>query len=143
MTTDHSSSFENIHQKVKLQYQHIEEYCNAQTRLRHAMIEEDRELQGSLCHECIDQLQRIVQKIQKDQSDLSSMVSLIMNERQQAALSEHIARSERVLETILRSGGMFYTDGIPSSSDDVGMKTVALSTLWASSNKLQRQLGLR
>lgn len=144
MTTP-SNNLQNLDEKLsgrlKRQYKHFEDYCNAQTRLQNALIEEDREFLPSTLQDCVDALQIVVSKIQEDRKDLATFN--LNNGRKQKILEEHISRSERIIKTIFHNGGKYHPSGIPASSDDVNMKTVAMATLRASLTKTQRKLGLQ
>jgi hypothetical protein len=129
-----------LHSLLQQQSQHVEEYCNGQTRLQNALIEEDRTFQASSIQTNIVELDQTLRNVQKDLKNLK--MKQLHGHRRKEVLSDHIQTSERVLLTIWENGGMLHPNGIPASKDNVAIKTVALSSLRASIAQVQRKLGI-
>jgi hypothetical protein len=125
---------------LQQQAQNVEEYCNAQTRLQNAVVDENRMFQASVIQTCIVELQKTLSTVQNDLIALQSKE--LRGHRKKEILSDHIQLSKRVLLTIFENGGMLHSNGIPASKDNVEIKTVALSSLRASVLQVQRILGL-
>jgi uncharacterized coiled-coil DUF342 family protein len=129
-----------LHRALQRQFQHVEKYCNAQTRLHNALIEEDRAFQSTSLHTYIVELEDCLRKVQKDLGYLQE--KQLRNQRRMEVLSSHVERSKRVLWTVYENGAILHPNGIPATKDNVAIKTVALSTLRASMVQLERKFGI-
>ena len=138
MTVQHDSGVLGL---LHRQYRNLETYCNAQTRIQNALIEEKRTtaLFSLKLHAHLDNLQSSLQQVQSDLRQLQTIE--LGHPRLQRLLVAHIERSRRILKTIYNSGGAFHANGIPVYKDDVETKTVALASLNASIADLERKIG--
>lgn len=125
---------------LQQQAQNIEEYCNSQTRLQNALIEENRMLQASVIPRYIVELQQALRAVQNDLRALESKE--LHGIRRKEAIHDHIQLSKRVLLTVFENGGMLHSNGILASKDNIEIKTVALSSLRGSIFQVQRKLGI-
>jgi hypothetical protein len=132
-------------QLLNSQYEHVESYCNAQTRLQNALTEGNRsksdphQLYQAKLNQHVTSLQKTLGKVQSDLVELEGYN--IKNERLQQLLDSHVERSKRVLTTIYRHGGIYHANGLPAGKDSIEEKTVALSALKASITQIQRVIG--
>jgi 23S rRNA C2498 (ribose-2'-O)-methylase RlmM len=129
-----------LHKALQRQFQHVEQYCNAQTRLHNALLEEDRAFQSTSLQTYIIELEECLRKVQKDLGSLQAKE--LRNQRRMEVLLSHVERSKRVLLTVYENGAMLHPNGIPATKDNVAIKTVALSTLRASMVQLERKFGI-
>ena len=136
---------EDLRRILKEQYNHVEAYCNSQTRLQNALVGR-RDGRSRVFHQqylekvTLD-LSDCTEKVQENLKRLSSHRQLVDRNKQQA-LDTHVARSKRVLETIYQNGGKLSPLGIPVSKDDDETKTVALATLRASIAQVEKALAV-
>ena len=125
---------------LQQQAQNIEEYCNSQARLQNALIDENRMLQASIIQMRIVDLQQALLAVQNDLLALESKE--LHGHRRKEVISNHIQLSRRVLLSVFENGGMLHSNGLPASKDIIEIKTVALSSLRASTLQVQRKLGI-
>lgn len=140
------SDKDSLQSVLKAQYSHVEEYCNAQTRLQNQFID-IRDGRPKVLHQYDLQqanldLSNSISKVQTDLGTLSSTLKLLEDRNQQIALQAHVQRSNRVLETIYNNGGRLHSIGIPASKDNHEIKTVALATLRASIAQVEKALSM-
>lgn len=133
----------NIIQALHQQYDHVEEYCNAQTRFQNALIEDERKA-AQYSHTLQAHLDHLQTSLEHVRSDLKQLQSIqLTHPRLQQLLANHLERSQRILKTIYNSGGRFHTNGIPAGKDDIEAKTVSLACLKASVAEIERKIGDR
>jgi dsDNA-binding SOS-regulon protein len=137
---------ENLQVILKEQANVYQEYCNFQTLLQNALVESSRNGRSHVVHQqelllATQNLSDSTERVQENFQKLSSC-RLSSNRNKQEALDTHVARSKRVLETIYNSGGKLHPLGIPTSKDNVEIKTVALATLRASIAQVEKALAL-
>lgn len=131
----------NVIEALHQQYDHLEEYCNAQTLTQNALIEDNRKA-AQYSHTLqahLDHLQTSLQHVQSDLKQLQLMQ--LTHPRLQQLLVTHLERSQRILKTIYHGGGRFHANGIPDGKDDIDAKTVSLACLKASIAEIERKIG--
>jgi hypothetical protein len=101
------------------QYSQVECYCNAQTRLHNAIQTTSSESTAKAVIALSDSLQKLRLDLQ------------LLRMKENSRLEEHLRLSDRVIETISRNPG-WHANGIPASSNNIKLNTVALATLKAS-----------
>ena len=141
MVTTMISTNDEVVTALHEQYSRVEAYCNAQTRLRNALMEDERTtaLYSHTLETLVQHMQTTVQRVQSDLKQLQTM--RLGHARLQPLLLDHVERSRRILKTIYNSGGRFHTNGIPDGKDDIETKTVALACLKASIAQIERKIG--
>mmetsp|Transcript_9803 Transcript_9803/g.13811 ORF Transcript_9803/g.13811 Transcript_9803/m.13811 type:complete len:164 (+) Transcript_9803:55-546(+) len=145
-------------QKLLLkQYQHVEEYCNAQTRLQNALMDNRSTSQHkwetilhrhTLQQSTLD-LNESIQRVKSDLIEIEKQIMLqedgsnsFLDRNVREALEQHMKRSRRVVQTIFGSGGQLHTCGIPvnGGNQDHDIKIIALASLRASRAQLNSYL---
>jgi hypothetical protein len=104
----------NLSTRLQEQYQHVEEYCNAQTRLFNATINSK---------DAADAVANLSQATRRIRQDLQKL--------QNCRQDKHLEVSRRVIQTIGRNPS-WHANGLPEGSAKVQVFTVALATLKAS-----------
>jgi hypothetical protein len=122
------------------QFQVFEEYCQSQTLLNREILEKDRRFQGMNLNLRTIELMKTLEKVKNLMKLLQG--KKLQGEKRMDALIRHLDVSKRVLCTIYENGAKLHPNGIPLTNDNVEIKTVALSTLQASSLLLQRNLSI-
>lgn len=123
-------------------FKHVEKYCNAQTRLQNVLIEGDRVSLAASLQTLVIQLEDSITGVGGNLDELKKAKDDLSSARRREALSEHIDCCGRVVSTVFASGAMIHSNGIPTTADDIAMKTVALSVLKASTAQVERKLGV-
>ena len=107
------------------QYQHIEDYCNAQTLMCNSFNNSATSKDSSAR---VDRLLRCTQLVRQDLQQLEKFILDNRNSR----LEAHIATSKRVIKTVAQNPS-WHRNGIPSQqTPDIEANTVALAALKAS-----------
>ena len=104
----------NLSTRLQEQYKHVEEYCNAQTRLYNATIS------SKDVADAVANLSQATRRIRQDLQDL-----------QKCQQDQHLEVSCRVIQTIGRNPS-WHANGLPEGSSKVQVFTIALATLKAS-----------
>jgi hypothetical protein len=104
----------NLSTHLQEQYKHVEEYCNAQTRLYNATISSK---------DTADAVANLSQATRRIRQDLQKL--------QNFQQDQHLEVSRRLIQTIGRNPS-WHADGLPEGSSKVQVYTVALATLKAS-----------
>jgi hypothetical protein len=144
------SDKDSLQSVLKAQYSHVEEYCNAQTRLQNELVHVDshdgrpRGLHQRALQQATLDYANSITKVQNNLGTLTTLLSThkLEDRNQKLALEAHVQRSNRVLETMYNNGGRFHSIGIPASKDSHEIKTVALATLRASIAQVQKALSV-
>ena len=146
---------------LQYQYDHVEEYCNAQTNLNNILIQRtdnntntytsSRNLSVLL----VPAISNLQEKLAYVQNDLTSLEEFVQTCEQHSIssrsvslslLQQHVERSRRVLKTVYEP---YHVNGIQfpskqktvmSGLDSIETKTIALASLRASIIKLQQQI---
>ena len=133
------------------QYQHLEEYCNAQTRLHNILIDNkstsqqkwDKVLYDHKLQQTTLDLNDCIKKVKSDLIEIDKQLLIHTNNSSLdrnacEALQQHLTRSRRVVQTIFESGGQLHGCGIPAKkgNNDHDSKLVALASLRASRAQL-------
>lgn len=151
---------------LREQYSATEDYCNAQTSFRNAVVSRQDSsnsgqspmrlnryvvLNQALMHHqtALDRIQENLQHLHEHHNALSESYetpdsgSALL----QKVLSQHLQRTERVLRTIyIEGGGVYHPNGLPvptgegESENAASALMVALSTLRASMHLVQGHL---
>eukprot|EP00547_Thalassionema_nitzschioides_P013706 CAMPEP_0194239290 /NCGR_PEP_ID=MMETSP0158-20130606/5802_1 /TAXON_ID=33649 /ORGANISM="Thalassionema nitzschioides, Strain L26-B" /LENGTH=151 /DNA_ID=CAMNT_0038973731 /DNA_START=20 /DNA_END=475 /DNA_ORIENTATION=- len=130
-----------IQQALNQQYEHLELYCNAQTRLQNSLLQQQLHRQHNDTRtEWVMELSHAVQDVQQDLETLRNHTC--SHPRKQELLQRHVELSERVIKTIYEHGGMYHRNGIPATKDNIEIKTVALASLRARSKHLGEVFGV-
>jgi hypothetical protein len=120
-----------VSQLLKEQYDLVEEYANAQSRLLNATIVsspssgDDDQLSGALenLHSCRCRVRTTMDQLQRDDE---------IRQRHSA----HVTLSRRVIQTIAQNPS-YYSNGIPGhTKSTLEANTVALATLKASISRI-------
>lgn len=128
---------------LQKQYQHAEEYCNAQTRLHSALVDNrphsqlDQLLFHHTLQRALEDMKESTDKVRSDLVSLEESRTEVANHNLHKALQTHLETSHRIVQTMFHSGGRFHTSGIPANKDDYESKMVALATLRASIETLE------
>lgn len=131
---------------VNEQYDLTVSFCNAQTSLLNAAAAPAAAKQqhhASLVDEYSTCLRRVQDNWIKLKSKRDKMQNISELRRVWTVYQAHVARTERVLLTVQRSGGgVWTTHGLSLSLNDSDTVTVALATLRASVEDVQQVLSM-
>lgn len=165
----------SLRQLLREQYSAIEDYCNAQTSFRNTIVaRQDSSISGSTStgldrQLCLNQalmnhqvaldrvddnlhaLHQLLKALSPSNETTSSQSPMKTRKTDSTALqqvlSQHLQRSERVLQTIfMEGGGAFHPNGLPvpmreaESESTSSALMVALSSLRASIQLVQEHL---
>lgn len=147
----HMQEFEEkwLRTSLQEQYQCVEEYCNAQTRLNNALVNNrsrsqhkwERVLYEHTLQKATQGLSESIQTVRSCMIKIESQIPKGLfplsdsdgNRNTRQAWQQHLERSRRVLQTLFQSGGgQFYASGIPVGKYDSESKMIGLATLRAS-----------